>query len=74
MPDKLKNLGAANWLHVTLEVSAPPKDGFGMNGSGMFIINPPWTLEKKLHETLPKLTEILARDAGAKFTLESQTA
>jgi len=74
LPDKLKNLGAANWLHVTLEVSAPPKDGFGMNGSGMFIINPPWTLEKKLHETLPKLTEILARDAGAKFTLESQTA
>ena len=40
----------------------------------MFIINPPWTLEKKLHETLPKLTEILARDAGAKFTLESQSA
>lgn len=74
LPDKLKNLGAANWLHVTLEVSTPPKDGFGMNGSGMFIINPPWTLEKKLHETLPKLTEILARDAGAKFTLESQTA
>jgi 23S rRNA (adenine2030-N6)-methyltransferase len=71
---RLKNLGAANWLHVTLEVSAPSKEGFGMNGSGMFIINPPWTLEKKLHETLPKLTEILARDAGAKFTLESQSA
>jgi 23S rRNA (adenine2030-N6)-methyltransferase len=71
---RLKNLGAANWLHVTLEVSAQSKEGFGMNGSGMFIINPPWTLEKKLHETLPKLTEILARDAGAKFTLESQSA
>jgi 23S rRNA (adenine2030-N6)-methyltransferase len=74
LPGRLKNLGAANWLHVTLEVSAPSKEGFGMNGSGMFIINPPWTLEKKLHETLPKLTEILARDAGAKFTLESQSA
>ena len=74
LPDKLKGLGAANWLHVTLEVGAPPKDGFGMNGSGMFIINPPWTLEKKLHETLPKLTEILAQDAGAKYTLESQSA
>ena len=74
LPDKLKGLGAANWLHVTLEVGAPPKDGFGMNGSGMFIINPPWTLEKKLHETLPKLTAILAQDAGAKYTLESQSA
>ena len=74
LPDRLKGLGATSWLHVTLEVSAPTKDGFGMNGSGMFIINPPWTLEKKLHETLPKLTEILAQDAGAKFTLESQSA
>ena len=60
--------------HVTLEVGAPSKDGFGMNGSGMFIINPPWTLEKKLHETLPRLTELLARDAGARYVLESQSA
>lgn len=73
LPDKLKGLGAANWLHASLEVKAPAKDGFGMNGSGMFIINPPWTLEKKLHETLPRLTELLAQDQGAKFTLESES-
>ena len=46
----------------------------GMYGSGMFIINPPWTLEKKLHETLPKLTQLLAQDDSALFTLESQSA
>ena len=74
LPGRLKNLGAANWLNVTLEVSAPSKEGFGMNGSGMFIINPPWTLEKKLHETLPKLTSLLAQGDGAKFTLESESA
>ncbi|UCV29907.1 23S rRNA (adenine(2030)-N(6))-methyltransferase RlmJ [Ferribacterium limneticum] len=73
LPDKLKRLGASNWLHATLEVKAPARDGFGMNGSGMFIINPPWTLEKKLHETLPKLTELLAQGDGAKYTLESET-
>ncbi len=73
LPDKLKRLGAANWLHATLEVKAPAKDGFGMNGSGMFIINPPWTLEKKLHETLPKLTELLAQGDGAKYALESES-
>ena len=73
LPDRLKALGAANWLHASLEVKAPAKDGFGMNGSGMFIINPPWTLEKKLHETLPRLTELLAQDPGAKFTLESES-
>ena len=72
LPDKLKRLGAANWLNVTLEVSAPAKDGYGMNGSGLFIINPPWSLEKTLRETLPKLTEILAQGPGAQFRLESE--
>lgn len=74
LPGKLKGLGATNWLHATLEVCAPSKDGFGMNGSGMFIINPPWTLEKKLHETLPQLAKLLAQGDGAKYTLESQSA
>jgi len=73
LPEKLKRLGCSNWLHATLEVKAPAKDGFGMNGSGMFVINPPWTLEKKLHETLPKLTELLAQGPGAKYTLESES-
>ena len=74
LPAKLKSLGATSWLHATLEVCAPSKDGFGMNGSGMFIINPPWTLEKKLHETLPQLAKLLAQGDGAKYTLESQSA
>ena len=74
LPDRLKNLGAASWLHVTLEVKAPSGDGFGMNGSGMFIINPPWTLEQKLHETLPKLTQLLAQGPGARYGIESQSA
>jgi 23S rRNA (adenine2030-N6)-methyltransferase len=40
----------------------------------MFIINPPWTLEKTLHETLPALTAILAQGDGDRYTLESQSA
>jgi 23S rRNA (adenine2030-N6)-methyltransferase len=73
LPERLKGLGAKNWLHATLEVKAPARDGFGMNGSGMFIINPPWTLEKKLHETLPRVTELLAQGDGAKYALESES-
>ena len=73
LPEKLKRLGAANWLHATLEVKAPSRDGYGMHGSGMFIINPPWTLEKTLHDTLPTLASLLAQDAGAKYTLESES-
>ena len=45
-----------------------------MHGSGMFIINPPWTLEKTLHETLPALSSLLAQGPGARYTLESQSS
>jgi 23S rRNA (adenine2030-N6)-methyltransferase len=74
LPDKLRRLGAKNWLHATLEVKAPPRDGFGMHGSGMFIINPPWTLEKTLHTTLPALVPLLAQGDGARYVLESESA
>jgi 23S rRNA (adenine2030-N6)-methyltransferase len=37
----------------------------------MFIINPPWTLEKHLSEALPTLTKALGVDAGAQFLLKS---
>ncbi|NTV71104.1 MAG: 23S rRNA (adenine(2030)-N(6))-methyltransferase RlmJ [Azonexaceae bacterium] len=73
LPEKLKRLGASNWLHATLEVKAPARDGFGMHGSGMFVINPPWTLEKTLHDTLPTLASLLAQGEGAKYTLESES-
>lgn len=64
LPDRLKRLGVKDWLHATLEVRAPSSDGFGMHGSGMFIINPPGTLEKTLHETLPALSSLLAQGPG----------
>ena len=73
LPERLKALGGDNWLHATLEVRSPARDGFGMHGSGMFVINPPWTLEKTLHETLPRIVELLAQDAGARYVIESES-
>lgn len=67
---KLKALPAKRWLHVTLSVATPASDGFGMHGSGMFLINPPWTLHDTLQQVMPYLVEALGRDAGATFTLE----
>ena len=74
LPDRLKRLGATNWLNATLQVKAAPHDGFGMYGSGMFIINPPWTLKKTLQDTLPALATLLAQGPGAKHMLEGQSA
>ena len=72
LPPRLKRLPAAAWLHVSLRVRTPAADGFGMHGSGLFVINPPWTLQATLQESLPWLRQALGADAGAAFTLESQ--
>ncbi|QDZ27450.1 23S rRNA (adenine(2030)-N(6))-methyltransferase RlmJ [Noviherbaspirillum sp. UKPF54] len=71
LPDKLKRLPANGWLNVTLSVSGPAPDGFGLRSSGMFIINPPWTLEPMLRELMPYLVAALGTDDKAGFTLES---
>jgi 23S rRNA (adenine2030-N6)-methyltransferase len=72
-PDRLKRLPAKEWLHVTLTVATPGPDGHGMHSSGMFILNPPYTLEPMLRETLPYLVQVLGQDSGATFRIEKGT-
>jgi 23S rRNA (adenine2030-N6)-methyltransferase len=72
--DRLKRLGAKSWLNVTLSISSPQPDGFGLHSSGMFVLNPPWTLEAALKEAMPYLVKVLGRDSGAGFVLESGEA
>lgn len=72
MVERLKRLVSDNWLDVTLSVQAPAATGFGMHGSGLFIINPAWTLPALLADTLPALRARLALDDSADFTLESR--
>ena len=43
-----------------------------MRGSGLFILNPPWTLYKTLQEVMPYLVKVLGRDSGAGFVLEQR--
>lgn len=74
LPSRLKRLQAKSWLHVALRVKEPAKDGFGMHGSGMFVLNPPWTLHDTLVGIMPYLVDVLALDAGAGYTLEQQSA
>jgi len=70
LPAKLKALPAERWLNVSLTVHARSADGFGMHGSGMYLINPPWILPELLKETLPTLVAALGQDAAAGFSLE----
>jgi 23S rRNA (adenine2030-N6)-methyltransferase len=69
MIDALRELQENNWLNVTLNVATPSEDGFGMFGSGLYIINPPWNLPKAMNESLPFLTHLLGQDESASHQL-----
>ena len=71
MIEKLIGLNR-DWLHISMSIHAPYSDGYGMHGSGMFIINPPYILPKFLDETMPILTRLLALDETADYQLTSQ--
>lgn len=71
MVEKLKQLDLKSWLNVSLTVQEPAIEGFGMYGSGLFIVNPPWTLPNTLSEVMPYLTEKLAVDDSASFEIDS---
>ncbi|WP_353431778.1 23S rRNA (adenine(2030)-N(6))-methyltransferase RlmJ [Polynucleobacter sp. MWH-UH23A] len=73
LPDRMKRIANANkrsWLHAELRVENAPGER-RLQASGMFIINPPWTLEKHLAEAMPVLVKALGLDGGAKLTLKS---
>ena len=73
LPDRLKKISATHkrsWLHTELRVENAPGER-RLQSSGMFIINPPWTLEKHLAQALPILTKALGINGGGQFLLKS---
>ena len=83
LPRRLKTMATKAgkpWLHATLTVKSSKitKDAAsgetqrpGLPASGMFLINPPYTLKPLLAEALPQLAERLAQDRNASYSLES---
>ncbi len=74
LPAALRRQAKGNWLDVTLRVRSPAADGAGMHGSGVFVVNPPWTLPDALRAALPALVERLGDDSGAGHALEHSIA
>ncbi|BDX07357.1 23S rRNA (adenine(2030)-N(6))-methyltransferase RlmJ [Planctobacterium marinum] len=52
-----------NVLQIELRIAAD-SDEKGMTGSGMIVVNPPWTLAKQAEALLPDLTEVLSPSEG----------
>ena len=67
---RLRKSGIAKILRAELIVS-PVSDPKRLNGSGMIIVNPPWTLETELATLLPALSGLLERQPGSgRYTLD----
>ena len=82
LPRRLKTLvtkAGKSWLHATLTVKSSKITGAasgetkrpGLPASGMFLINPPYTLKAALKDALPQMAELLAQDQHATHSLES---
>lgn len=65
---KLKKAGVTNIQQYELGLAEDNHER-GMTSAGMLVINPPWTLKKKLDQVLPKLVKQLDRGDGKAFSL-----
>jgi 23S rRNA (adenine2030-N6)-methyltransferase len=84
LPRRLKTLATKAgkpFVHATLNIGASgdvptgkpnPRhvSPDGLRASGMFVINPPFTLRAQLKEALPQLAKLLGRGKGQGHTLE----
>ena len=83
LPRRLKtitNKAGKSWLNAALtlkssKITAAMKQGDerrpGLPASGMFLINPPFTLHDQLKTALPQMAELLQQDSNAGYVLES---
>ncbi len=71
LPERLRALKDVAWLDASLSVRKAAAGEPGMSGSGLFLVNPPWTLADSLRACLPVLKSALALDDNAGFHLET---
>ena len=71
---KLRALGVAEWLQVSLRVQEPSTSAGGMQGSAVFVLNPPWQLREALEACATTLARCLAGGRIDAFRIESSRA
>ncbi|MCO6050902.1 23S rRNA (adenine(2030)-N(6))-methyltransferase RlmJ [Mesorhizobium sp. RP14(2022)] len=66
--EALKGSGIPDIIDVTIDVRAPSPEP-KLDGCGMVVVNPPYTLEAELAVVLPVLRDLLAQGDGAAATV-----
>jgi len=70
LPARLVRTAGGDYLHVALQVRAPSNDQFGLHGSGILVVNPPWKLPGEIKAVLPYLADVLAQDTAARYDFD----
>ena len=73
MQKALQKSGMKNIQVFQLGIAAD-SPAYGMNSSGLFVVNPPWTLWKAMEEALPYLADILGEHGEGFYRLEQIVA
>ena len=63
---KLQKLGIPDILRCELTLG-PPRADAGLVGSGLIIINPPFSLQSDLRALMPVLARLLSPDAASRI-------
>jgi len=69
---KLARTGIPKLLRIELMI-APGQAAARLAGTGLIVINPPWTLEAEFAVLLPALAKVLGRDRPGEFRLDRPT-
>ena len=71
LPAKLSRLSGVRWLQLSLTIRQPSSDGLGLHGSGLFVVNPPWTLRESMRSALPWLAKALGENDAGDWMIDS---
>ncbi len=71
LPGMLRSACDAPWLDIELRVRGNLPGERGMAGSGLFVVNPPYTLEDGMRTSLPWLADVMGLDGGAKAEIRT---
>lgn len=69
--ERIATDAGAKWLHASLAIDQvqPTHLAAGLQASGMFVFNPPWTLAEQLQASLPVVTECLKTSGSGRYEL-----
>lgn len=65
----LASSGIAKILDITLSIRAPSAEA-RLDGSGMVVVNPPFTLESEMRTLLPAIAPLVAEDGKARWSAD----